>query len=148
MRHSKGKEVLSVYDLKYEVPTKKAFNKNKRKKKLAVDNPGDIRFDIIGGYFVSKFKSFHKFIVRSLEKYLSKGKKMTKKERENARLASIEQGKRGIIGIGQLLVVMSIIYSTTVIFIGVNSIASRIALAPQVAFAAIILLRAFFRLYK
>ena len=67
----------------------------------------------------------------------NKGRKNPKKERNHA-----------IMGIGQLLVVVSIAYSTAVIFIGVDSTASKIALIPQVVFASYILLKAFSRLYK
>ena len=82
--------------------------------------------------------------VKSLKKPRKKAKKPTKLERENAR----KERNRAIMGIGQLLVVVSIAYSTAVIFIGVDSMASKIALIPQVVFASYILLKAFSRLYK
>lgn len=53
-----------------------------------------------------------------------------------------------ILGICQLLVVVSITYSTAVILIGVDSVESRIALVPQVVFALAILIKAFSKLYK
>lgn len=56
--------------------------------------------------------------------------------------------KRAILGVGYLLVVVSIAYSTAVILIGVDSIESKIALLPQVFFAGAILLKAFSKLYK
>lgn len=82
--------------------------------------------------------------VKSLKKPQKKAKKPTKLERENAK----KERNRAIMGIGQLLVVVSIAYSTAVIFIGVDSMASKIALIPQVVFASYILLKAFSRLYK
>lgn len=53
-----------------------------------------------------------------------------------------------ILGIGLLLVVVSIAYSTSVIFIGVDSLASRIALLPQVIFAFGILVFAFSKIFR
>lgn len=55
---------------------------------------------------------------------------------------------RVIMGIGQLFVVVSIAYSTAVIFMGVDGVESKIALFPQAAFASYILIKAFSRLYK
>lgn len=73
----------------------------------------------------------------------------TKKKLTKAQKAEMhEDRKRAILGIGLLLVVVSIAYSTSVIFIGVDSNASRIALFPQALFAIIILFKAFFKLYK
>lgn len=73
-----------------------------------------------------------------------KAKKLTKAEKQLAK----EQRNRAILGIGQLLVVVSIAYSTSVIFIGVNSLESKIALIPQVVFASYTLLKAFSKLYR
>lgn len=55
---------------------------------------------------------------------------------------------RVILGIGQLLVVVSIIYSTAIVMIGVNSAESKILLVPQVVFALAILVKAFSKLNK
>lgn len=73
-----------------------------------------------------------------------KAKKSTKAQREIAK----KERNRAILGIGLLLVVVSIAYSTSVIYIGVDSSASRIALLPQVTFALFTLFRAFSKLYK
>lgn len=73
-----------------------------------------------------------------------KSKKLTKADKKLAR----EQFLRGIMGIGLLFVVVSIAYSTAVIFIGVDSIASKIALLPQVIFALYTLYKAFSQFYK
>jgi hypothetical protein len=55
---------------------------------------------------------------------------------------------RVILGIGQLLVVVSIIYSTAIVMIGVNSAESKILLVPQAVFALAILVKAFSKLNK
>jgi hypothetical protein len=55
---------------------------------------------------------------------------------------------RVILGIGQLSVVVSIIYSTAIVMIGVNSAESKILLVPQVVFALAILVKAFSKLNK
>lgn len=96
-------------------------------------------FDFIKGKAVDIFGR-----AKLLIKPRKKTKKSTKLEREIAK----KERNRAIMGIGQLLVVVSIAYSTAVIFIGVDSVASKIALIPQVVFASYILLKAFSRLYK
>lgn len=73
-----------------------------------------------------------------------KAKKTTKEERKLARLQKI----RGIIGIGLLFVVVSIAYSTYMTVLFVDGTAMVVALTPQVVFAAIILLIAFYKIYK
>lgn len=73
-----------------------------------------------------------------------KAKKRTKAEQEQLK----QQNKNAILGIGLLLVVVSIAYSTSVIYIGVDSDASRLALLPQVVFALATLFKAFSKLYK
>lgn len=80
-------------------------------------------------------------IVKSPRKKAKKSAKVNKKTTK-------KQRNHAILGIGQLLVVVSIAYSTAVIFIGVDSLESRIALLPQVVFATITLLKAFSKLYK
>ncbi len=73
-----------------------------------------------------------------------KAKKVTKAEQKLARLQKI----RGIIGIGLLFVVVSIAYSTYMTVLFVDGTIMVVALAPQVAFAATILLIAFYKIYK
>lgn len=82
--------------------------------------------------------------VDKMRKPKKKAKKVTKARREELR----EQRRNGILGIGLLLVVASIAYSTSVIFIGVDSDASRIALLPQALFALLTLIKAFSKFYK
>jgi len=73
-----------------------------------------------------------------------KAKKTTKMERE----ALLQQRKNGILGIGLLLVVVSIAYSTYIVRTFVDTELSLLALAPQLIFALYILLKAFSKLYK
>lgn len=72
------------------------------------------------------------------------GKKLTKTERA----ALQEQQKRVILGIGLLLVVVSITFSTFVTLTFVDDKAIYLALAPQVAFALVSLFKAFSKIYK
>lgn len=71
-------------------------------------------------------------------------KKLTKIERKLERQKKI----RGIIGIGLLFVVVSIAYSTYMTALFVDGTAMVVALAPQVVFATVILLIAFYKIYK
>ena len=73
-----------------------------------------------------------------------KVKELTKIERKLERQKKI----RGIIGIGLLFVVVSIAYSTYMTALFVDGTAMVVALAPQVVFATVILLIAFYKIYK
>ena len=73
-----------------------------------------------------------------------KAKKTTKSEQKLVRKQKI----RGIIGIGLLFVVVSIAYSTYMTNLFVDGPAMIIALAPQVTFAVVTLLIAFYKIYK
>ena len=73
-----------------------------------------------------------------------KAKKLTKIERKLERQKKI----RGIIGIGLLFVVVSIAYSTYMTVLFADGTAMIVALTPQVVFAAITLLIAFYKIYK
>lgn len=73
-----------------------------------------------------------------------KAKKLTKTERKLERQKKI----RGIIGIGLLFVVVSIAYSTYMTVLFVDGAAMIVALTPQVVFATITLLIAFYKIYK
>lgn len=73
-----------------------------------------------------------------------KAKKLTKQQQILAK----EQRNRGILGIGLLLVVVSITFSTFIAHTFVDDWKLWIALAPQIAFAAITLIKAFLKLYK
>jgi hypothetical protein len=54
----------------------------------------------------------------------------------------------GIMGIGMGLVIVSIIYSSTVIFLGTDGIVPLIMIAPQVAFVAVVGCIAFYKLFN
>ena len=56
--------------------------------------------------------------------------------------------KHAILGIWSLLVVVSIAYSTSVIFVGVGTIESKVALIPQALFGLYTLFKAFSNLHK
>lgn len=71
-------------------------------------------------------------------------KKLTKSQRDQRR----RQLRNVILGICQLLVVVSIVYSSNVILVGVDTLESKIALIPQIAFALFISVKAFSNLYK
>ena len=49
----------------------------------------------------------------------------------------------GIIGLLMLLVVLSIAYSTYVVWFGTTGLTAKILLAPQLVFAAVILIKKF-----
>jgi hypothetical protein len=101
----------------------------------------------INKFIVCKYKKFGKYFSDVVNKVVhpsKKAKKLTKIQREMVKI----QRNRGIMGIGLLLVVVSIAYSTTVILLGVSSIASKIALLPQIIFAAVTIIIAFYKLYK
>ncbi len=83
-------------------------------------------------------------VLKKVSPHRKKAKKLTKIEKKAIR----EQNMRGILGIGLLFVVVSITYSTYVIFNGVSSTASRVMLVPQVVFALLTLFKAFSKIYK
>lgn len=77
-----------------------------------------------------------------------KPSKLSKKAQIEQKKTSREDQKRGILGIGDLFVVVSIAYSSYVITNGVHSTASRVMLVPQVVFAVYKLIKAFSKIYK
>lgn len=83
-------------------------------------------------------------VIKRVKPQSKKAKKPTKEEQKARR----DQQSRGILGIGLLFVVVSITYSSYVIFNGVDSNASRIMLIPQVVFALYTLCKAFSKIYK
>lgn len=145
MKKESFKESLSNFILHLEelekVEDKKV--KNKRSIKDIISNTRQFVLSKLvqfKDYIVSKLSAFRK----GLSEQFKGRKKLTKLEREHAR----EERNRAILGIGQLLVVVSIAYSTSVIFIGIDSLEAKIALLPQVLFASFTLIRAFSKLYK
>ena len=83
-------------------------------------------------------------IVSRVKQPRKKAKKLTKSERKAIR----EEKKRGIIGIGLLLTVVSIGYSTYMTNLFQDGWAMWLALAPQMLFAAAISIYAFYKIYK
>lgn len=114
----------------------KTVKKSAPKKRVNVRQLAEAKFRAV--------KTTFKNIVNKTKRPRKKVKKLTKTQRE----LNKQQRNRGILGIGLLLVVVSIGYSTSVIFDGVDSIQSRIALLPQVVFAVLTLFKAFSKLYK
>jgi hypothetical protein len=93
---------------------------------------------------VSKVRGRFNNVVNKVKSPRKKAKKLTK----DVKKARREQNVRGILGIGLLFVVVSITYSTYVIYNGVSSTASRVMLVPQVVFALLTLFKAFSKIYK
>lgn len=83
-------------------------------------------------------------IVSRLKQPRKKAKKTTKAQRQLERKQKIN----GIIGIGLLFVVVSIAYSTYMVNLFVDGTEMVVALTPQVVFAAVVLLIAFYKIYK
>jgi hypothetical protein len=77
-----------------------------------------------------------------------KPSKLSKKAQLEQKNLTRQEHKRAILGIGLLFVVVSITYSTYVIYNGVSSSASRVMLIPQVVFAILTLAKAFSKIYK
>ena len=138
-------KTLSKKELKYEKLDSDPKKRKKTPSKYAVVNTTKSKSNNIGRYISVQSKNLHNNITKFIKKHKGKkAKKPTKLQKELAKA----KNKNAILGIGLLLVVVSIAYSTTVIFIGVNSIESKIALLPQTVFALAILIKAFSRLYK
>lgn len=142
-----GKSVLGDFKLNYE-------DIKKRQKRTVKKNGGPhvgVRFcdkctrayRLATAWLVGVYRYSAGVIVRATTPS-KRQKKRTKLQIAEARA----QRNRGIIGIGQLFVVVSITYSTAVILMGVDSVESKVALLPQASFALAILFKAFFKLYK
>lgn len=83
-------------------------------------------------------------ITKKLGIHRKKAKKATREQKKLAR----QQRIHGIIGIGLLFVVVSIAYSTYMTNLFVDGTQMVVALAPQVAFALIVSIYAFYKIYK
>lgn len=125
------------------VKSKKTAKSNPKKAAKTVNKQ---KIDLKKRFEDSK-KAARGFFDNTKKSLFAKRKKAKKPTKAQKKIEQ-EQRKRGILGIGLLLVVASIAYSTSVIFIGVDSSASRIVLFPQALFALITLVRAFSKLYK
>ena len=98
-------------------------------------------------FIITKFNQIKSKVSDVVNKTITpkkKVKKLTKAQQKERQ----DQQKRAIMGIGLLFVIVSIIYSTAVTTYFVDGFAPLVALAPQVIFGAIILLKAFSKLYK
>lgn len=139
----KRKEEKTTLD-NYEVGFIETNGKPKRKKKIIIQDNKPSR---VVKFLVAKRAEINTKIgdvVKKVSHRSKKTKKMTKLERQNAK----NMVMNGIMGVGQLLVVVSIAYSASVIFIGIDTLVSKIALLPQVIFALVISIKAFIALYK
>ena len=85
--------------------------------------------------------------VKKAEKEIEANKKIKKAAKKHEQFDKTKY-YNVIMGIGQLFVVVSIAYSTSVVLMGIDSVVSKIILFPQVVFATYILLKAFSGLYK
>lgn len=92
----------------------------------------------------TKIKTSLANVVKKVKHPSKTSKKMTKTDRELVK----KQRNRVIMGICQLLVVVSIVYSTYITYTFVGSIVSVIILVPQALFALCISVKAFSQLYK
>lgn len=141
-------EVLGKYKLRYEDLKKKSKRSKKNKQtKNSVAKRRHSGFNVLIGRLRTAFKNIYSYfnsVVKKVTIRSKNPKRRTKAEKE----ALKQQRNNAILGIGQLLVVMSVAYSTTVILIGVDSLISKIVLIPQAVLAIAILIKAFSKLYK
>lgn len=137
---------LDSVKLYYEELEKKKVAKPKKSKVLTNEKKTSKPTVPLKQRIVALTKKVRSYFDNVLGKVLhrKKAKKLTKAEQKLAR----QQQMRGILGIGALFVVVSIAYSTYVIFNGVDSTASRVMLIPQVVFAVYTLFKAFSKIYK
>lgn len=139
------KKVVKAKKAVKSKPKVRVNKKMSKRKTLSEKNPA-VYFNMLFGTIKSTLnvRSHFDNILKKINKQPKKAKKVTKAQKQEIQ----EQRKRGILGIGLLLVIVSIIYSTTVVREFVDSAASLVALAPQVIFAGVILVKAFSKLYK
>ena len=133
--YTNGVNYLDVLKLEFEetprTMTKKETKQRRGVKEVLKTNAENLK----AGVFTLATK------VKAPKKPAKKLTKAQKKERKEHRL-------RVIMGIGLLLVVMSIGYSTFVILTLVDSWVALFVLAPQIVFAIITTLKAFSNIYK
>ena len=146
-----GKISLDAFKLYYEelerktvkTATKKSTKKpTKKPTKKTIKPKNEIK-----SRFEDTKKSIRSFLnntKKSIIPHRKKAKKLTKAQKKELRTQKL----RGIIGIGSLFVVVSIAYSTYMVNLFVDGSVMIVALAPQVLFAGITLLIAFYKIYK
>lgn len=142
-----GKNTLDDFELYYEdlerKPVKTVPSKSTKKMTKKATQP---KMDV-KALFEDAKKSVRSFLNNTKKSIVSrrkKAKKLTKAQKKELQ----QQKLRGIIGIGLLFVVVSIAYSTYMTNLFVDGTMMIVALTPQVVFAAITLLIAFYKLYK
>lgn len=145
----KGK-ALENHKLYYEdlerKPVKTAKNTTKKTVKTPVKKQSKKTLDLAKRFEDAK-KSVRGFLNNTKKKvvsYRKKAQKLTKMQKKELRQRKLH----GIIGIGLLFVIVSIAYSTYMTNLFVDGVMMIVALTPQVAFAAITLFIAFYKLYK
>ncbi len=136
--------VLESFKLDYEEMEKKVGKPNPKVKAKAQLKKPNIQLKARIKTLFARLRKLFNNVVNKAKPHRKSVKKVTKKQQKLNR----EQQMRGILGIGLLFVVVSITYSTYVIFNGVDSSASRLLLAPQVFFALYTLFKAFSKIYK
>ena len=120
---------LEDYRLEYEEVNPKAAAKSTNVTKKTKNSKT--------GSIFSKFKSLKSPVKgnnKKATKPRKKAKKLTKAQRESARI----ERNRVILGLGQLLVVISIAYSTAVIVLGTEGYIPLVMIAPQAVLAVVI----------
>lgn len=135
---------LGGFELHYEEMEKKKVTKAKSKieKPEKYINKVSIKRRALGVIAIARYH-FNK-TVHKLKPQSKKSKKLTKVEQKTRR----DQKIRGILGIGLLLVTVSVAYSTYMTNLFVDGTQMIIALVPQVIFAAIIIIIAFYKIFK
>jgi hypothetical protein len=96
----------------------------------------------------STVKNHFKNVLSKIKKQPKKAKKISKAAAKIKKQQYYEQLNHGIIGLGLLLVIVSITYSTVIVREFVDTTVSLLAIAPQVVFAIAISIKAFSKLYK
>lgn len=142
MKISRAPSSLDNFKLFYEDMGKK-MQHNKTSAHTIRSKKSNQRTVVLRESIAKFFNKIHD-ITHKAKSPRKKGKKHTKKQIELIRA----QQKRGILGIGLLLVVVSIAYSTLVIIAGVDGPISKIILLPQALFALVTLLKAFSKIYQ
>lgn len=127
---------LKQFEIYYEDMEKNFVKKKQESKKIDVKQFVTTKFNLVKGKIsgvVNKTITPKKTV-----------RKLTGAQRKERQ----DQQKNAIMGIGLLFVIVSIGYSTAVTTYFVDGFAPLVALTPQVIFGAIILLKAFSKLYK
>jgi uncharacterized membrane protein len=140
---------LDKFPLYYEDLERKPMNTSKTTNKTvkkATKTPSKPKINLKALLEDTK-KSVRSFLdntKKSIILHRKKVKKLTKTQKKELQ----KQKLNGIIGIGLLFVVVSIAYSTYMTNLFVDGTMMVVALTPQVIFATVTLLIAFYKIYK